>query len=164
MNSPDMLVITVLQAGVNILAWNHKLFPKGISQYQKLFPRRIFFCPWVDETGEGKLPMEALCPSLCVSVGGWVLNSREGGVRSILGPTMPCSHWTIVALGQILLPLRPYFSLGLLLNSTWFVDNKVVQYYAPSLFVFFLWWNTCARDFLAAVNKIRSDWTTCTYS
>ena len=51
---------------------------------------------------------------------------------------------------------RPYFSLGLLLNSTWFVDNKVVQYYAPSLFVFFLWWNTCARDFLAAVNKIRS--------
>ena len=51
---------------------------------------------------------------------------------------------------------RPYFSLGLLLNSTWFVDNKVVQYYAPSLFVFFLWWNTCARDFLAAMNKIRS--------
>ena len=33
---------------------------------------------------------------------------------------------------------RPYFSLGLLLNSTWFVDNKVVQYYAPSLIVFFL--------------------------
>ena len=51
---------------------------------------------------------------------------------------------------------RPYFSLGLLLNSTWFVDNKVVQYYAPSLFVFFLGWNNCARDFLAAVNKIRS--------
>ena len=33
---------------------------------------------------------------------------------------------------------RPYFSLGLLLHSTWFVDNEVVQYYAPSLFVFFL--------------------------
>ena len=29
-------------AGVNILAWNHKLFPKGIFQDKKLFPRIYF--------------------------------------------------------------------------------------------------------------------------
>ena len=31
-----------MSAGVNILAWNHKLFPKGIFQDKKLFPQDIF--------------------------------------------------------------------------------------------------------------------------
>ena len=33
---------THYQTGVNILAWNHKLFPKGIFQDKKLFPRIYF--------------------------------------------------------------------------------------------------------------------------
>ena len=37
-----LIQLVIPRPGVNILAWNHKLFPKGIFQDEKLFPRIYF--------------------------------------------------------------------------------------------------------------------------
>ena len=88
---------------------------------------------------------------------GWISIWRPGNHNKMYSIfSHVCVESRPLALVKKCIPIRPDFSLGLLLKSTWFVTKKWFKN-MPNLILFSFVMKQLCKDFLTAVNKIRSD-------